>query len=167
MAEKSARNHSDSWKTRKERYKIMSKVTFRDVMPEFKSRRLPVRQNTQPRQQVWRGKKSLSLEANEEGTGLGQWFPNQLNHQKADNKQIQGPHLDLLNENLYVMMEVWGEVDSVFFFPKKQFWWSAKLKNYWSRSKTSLVFIRIENKSWEVRVITDFKMLEVKSDTKL
>lgn len=146
----------------------MSKVTFRAVMPEFKSRRLPVRQDTQPRLLVWRGKKQESIvRSDEEGTGLGQRFPNLLNHQKADNKRIQGPHLDLLNENLYVMMEVWGEVDSVFFFPKKWFWWSAKLKNCWSRSKTSLVFVRLENKSWEVRVMTDFKMTEIKSDTKL
>ena len=52
MAERSATNQRDSWKTHKERYKIMSKVTFRAVMPEFKSRRLPVRQDTQPRQLV-------------------------------------------------------------------------------------------------------------------
>lgn len=65
----------------KERYKIMSTVTFRAVMPEFKSRRLPVRQDKHSLDSwcEWgQERKSLPLEADEEGTGLGQWFPSQL-----------------------------------------------------------------------------------------
>lgn len=70
----------------------------------------------------------------------------------------------------WINLYMWGwsqqrKLESVFFSKSdsddQQLGWRT------NGQRPKLVLVRIENKSWEMKVITDFIMIEVKGDTEL